>query len=122
MWLRQRSGLGEHDISAVSTSVLFQETVFENLTRSPCTIGHDVWIGAQSLILRGVHVGDGAVIGANSVVTRDVAPFDVVAGSPARVIKQRFDAERAAAIAGSEWWQLDLEEAQAAVRKLEQGA
>lgn len=112
-------GPGDHDMTQVSTSTEFQSDVFENLTKKPCVIGHDVWIGAQSLILRGVTVGNGAVIGANSVVTRDVAPFEVVAGSPARVIKTRFDAARAKQIEASAWWLLDKPEATKAIAELE---
>ena len=55
----------------------------------PVVIGNDVWIGARVIILPGVHVGDGAVIGAGSVVTKDVAPYSVVAGNPAKLIRMR---------------------------------
>jgi len=104
-------GPGDHDMGQVSTSTEFQDDVFENLTKKPCSIGHDVWIGAQSLILRGVTIGNGAVVGANSVVTRDVGAFEVVAGSPARLIKTRFDAARAKQITDSNWWMQDRDEA-----------
>jgi carbonic anhydrase/acetyltransferase-like protein (isoleucine patch superfamily) len=56
---------------------------------SPVLIGEDVWIGRGSVVLKGVTIGRGAIIGANSVVTKDVAPFDIVAGSPARRIRSR---------------------------------
>ncbi len=111
-------GPGEHDMDQVSTSTEFQNNAFDSLTRDPCIIGHDVWIGAQSLILRGVTIGNGAVVGANSVVTRDVAPFEVVAGSPARVIKTRFDADRAQQITNSEWWLRDREDAAKIIEEL----
>ncbi|MGJ8618546.1 MAG: CatB-related O-acetyltransferase [Sulfitobacter sp.] len=104
-------GPGEHDMDQVSTSTEFQDDVFENLTKKPCSIGHDVWIGAQSLILRGVTIGNGAVVGANSVVTCDVDDFEVVAGSPARLIKTRFDAARAKQISDSGWWMQDRDDA-----------
>ena len=55
----------------------------------PVTIGNDVWIGGRVIILPGVHIGDGAVIGAGSVVTKDVPPFAIVGGNPAKVIKER---------------------------------
>ena len=57
------------------------------------SIGRNVWIGANVIILKGVTIGDSAIIGAGSVVTKDVAPFAIVAGNPARFIKWRFDEE-----------------------------
>ncbi|PLS21769.1 CatB-related O-acetyltransferase [Neptunicoccus cionae] len=112
-------GPGEHDLEAVSTSAEFARDTFAELTAKPCEIGHDVWIGAQCVILRGVRIGNGAVIGANSVVTKDVAPFEVVAGSPSRVIRKRFPADREQAIAASEWWLLDRDAAAAEIKRLE---
>lgn len=70
----------------------------------PVSIGHDVWIGAQAMIAGGVAIGHGAVIGARSVVTKDVPPYAIVVGSPARVVRLRFaerDIERLLAV---EWW------------------
>ena len=55
----------------------------------PVVIGNDVWIGGRVIILPGVKIGDGAIVGAGSVVTRDVSEYDIVAGNPARVIKNR---------------------------------
>ena len=57
----------------------------------PVTIGNDVWIGGRVIILPGVTIGDGAIVGAGSVVTKNVSPYDIVAGNPARVIKNRKD-------------------------------
>lgn len=56
---------------------------------SPVRIGNDVWVGTQAVILRGVTIGDGAIVAANSVVTRDVAPYTIVGGAPARLLKTR---------------------------------
>ena len=61
------------------------------MVQNDTVIGHDVWIGGHSVILNGVTVGQGAVVGANSVVTKDVEPYSIVAGVPAKVIKYRFD-------------------------------
>jgi phosphonate metabolism protein (transferase hexapeptide repeat family) len=68
------------------------------------TIGHDVWIGHGAVVMPGVDIGNGVVIGANAVVTRDVAPYRIVAGSPARVLRLRFPAEIAARIERLAWW------------------
>lgn len=68
------------------------------------TIGHDVWIGHGAVVMPGVTLGDGAVIGANAVVTRDVIPFEIVAGAPARRLRMRFDEAVCRRIAALAWW------------------
>lgn len=68
------------------------------------TIGHDVWIGFRAVLLGGVTVGHGAVVGAGAVVTRDVPPYAVVAGNPARVLRQRFCEEDVAFLLDLAWW------------------
>ncbi len=73
-------------------------------------IGNDVWIGQNALILPGVHIGDGAIIGANSVVSRDVPPYTVVAGNPARLIRKRFDDELTQLLLRFRWWDKEIEE------------
>jgi phosphonate metabolism protein (transferase hexapeptide repeat family) len=73
------------------------------------TIGHDVWIGHGAVILPGVSIGNGAVIGANSVVTRDVGAYEIVAGVPAKPIRKRFPAEIAARIETLAWWDFSRE-------------
>lgn len=78
---------------------------------NPLVIGNDVWIGANAVILPEVnHVGDGAVIGAGAVVSRDVPPFAVVLGNPARVVKRRFPDDQIAALLQEKWWQHDLDD------------
>lgn len=73
------------------------------------TIGNDVWIGSRVTIMQGVHVSNGAVIGAGSVVTKDVPPYAIVAGVPAKIIKYRFSEDIIAKLDASEWWNLPKE-------------
>jgi virginiamycin A acetyltransferase len=106
---------GEHGMNWVTTypfDVLFKSAnKFSNYPKSKgnVIIGHDVWIGAEAMILSGVHIGNGAVIGARSVVTKDVASYSVVAGNPARHIRYRFDAETIASLEQIAWWNWPIE-------------
>lgn len=68
------------------------------------TIGHDVWIGHGAIVMPGVSVGNGAVIGSHAVVTKDVAPYSIVAGVPARVIRERFPKHVADQLQSIAWW------------------
>ena len=77
----------------------------ENIVRIT-NIGNDVWIGAKSMIMDGVTIGDGAIVAAGSVVTRDVPPFAVVGGAPAKVIKYRFSQEVIDRLEEIQWWNL----------------
>lgn len=74
----------------------------------PVEIGHDVWIGREAMIMEGVIVATGAVIAARSLVTRDVPPYAVVAGTPARVIRYRHPPQVIAALLTSAWWELPV--------------
>ena len=80
----------------------------------PCkgdtVIGNDVWIGQNAVILPGVQIGDGAIIGANSVVGSDVAPYTIVAGNPAGVLRKRFDDELIGLMLRFRWWDKSIEE------------
>ena len=69
-------------------------------------IGNDVWIGFEAVILAGVKVGDGAIIGTRAVVTKDVSPYTIVGGVPARPIRKRFSEEEIAILSDLKWWDL----------------
>ena len=67
-------------------------------------IGNDVWIGYEAVILAGVTIGDGAVIGSRAVVTKDVPPYTIVGGVPAKTIRRRFDEDTVEELLGLRWW------------------
>ena len=73
-------------------------------------IGNDVWIGQNAVILPGVNIGDGAIIGANSVVGSNVAPYTIVAGNPAKLIRKRFEDELIDLMLRFKWWDKSIEE------------
>ncbi|TWO66169.1 hypothetical protein FN976_26760 [Caenimonas sedimenti] len=82
-------------MAQASTSPVFQrqfqpEKAGRHVQPARPKIGHDVWVGSGAIILRGVIIGDGAIVAAGAVVTRDVAPYTVVAGVPARFVRDRF--------------------------------
>ena len=78
-------------------------------SRGDVRIGNDVWLGSGCLILSGVTVGHGAVVAAHAVVARDVPPYAVVAGNPARVVRRRFDEQTVAALVETAWWEFPQE-------------
>jgi virginiamycin A acetyltransferase len=75
-------------------------------------VGNDVWIGQSATILPGVHIGDGVIVGLNSVVGSDVEPYSIVAGSPALLVRKRFDDELIGLLLRFKWWDKSVEEIQ----------
>ncbi|WP_097027907.1 CatB-related O-acetyltransferase [Clostridium peptidivorans] len=103
----------DHDYSKITTMPLFRFSQIlaggGNLVMQPkheelCRIGNDVWIAAGAHILHKVTIGDGAIIGAGAVVTRDVEPYAIVAGVPARTIKYRFSEKHIEILQRIKWW------------------
>lgn len=90
------------------TSISEVSTAWDN--KGDIVVGNDVWIGYEAVILSGVHIGDGAIVGARAVVTKDVEPYSIVGGVPARTIRKRFDEETIAELEALCWWDLPCEE------------
>ena len=97
-------GIGAH--SQLWSHIKYGDTLegCKFLMEKPLIVGNDVWIGREAVILPGVKIGDGAVIGAQSVVTHDVPPYSIVAGNPARFIRRRFDDETVYLLLKLKWW------------------
>lgn len=114
-------GLGTHPINFVSTSPIFfslrngtgyswvDKTYFVD-TPARVIIGNDVWIGMNVTIMGGINVGDGSIIGSHALVTKDVPPYAIVGGVPAKIIKYRFPPEIIEKMIRSEWWNLSDQE------------
>jgi phosphonate metabolism protein (transferase hexapeptide repeat family) len=92
-----------------------EEKFFEWRRSRPVIIGHDVWIGHGAIVLAGRSIGTGAVIAAGAIVTKDVPPYAIVAGVPAKVVKQRFPPDLAHRIEALAWWDWEHERLHAAL-------
>ena len=107
-----------HQMNAVSTYPFYtlegwemKSPSIEDLPfKGDTIIGNDVWIGQNAVIMPGVHIGDGAIIGASSVVGSDVAPYTIVVGNPARTLRKRFDDELIDLMLKFRWWDRSIDE------------
>lgn len=121
-------GTGRHPVAHFSTSPLFyrkrntfgvgvvaRDLDFEEY--ADIRIGNDVWIGSRAIVMDGVTIGDGAIIAAGAVVTRDVEPYSIVGGVPAREIRRRFPAAKIASLLQARWWTMSPEEALRAMQE-----
>ena len=113
-------GPANHRISSVTTypfhvfGGLWEEKTPPHLSQLPfkgdIVVGNDVWFGRECVIMPGVKIGDGAIIAAYSIVTKDVSPYSVVGGNPAKLIKKRFDDQLIEALLTLQWWNLPSDE------------
>lgn len=113
--------LGKHPIDLVSTTPIFyssdifqaahfslvQKDKFEGYEN--IIIGNDVWIGSNAIILDGVKIGDGAIVAAGAVVTKDIPPYAIVGGIPAKILRYRFDEETIKFLSDFKWWNKSLD-------------
>ncbi|NDK19859.1 CatB-related O-acetyltransferase [Candidatus Gracilibacteria bacterium] len=97
----------DHIISKLTMYPFLEHT--EHHTGGEIKIGHGVWIGARVIILPGVTIGNGAVIGAGSIIRKDVPPYAIVIGNPEQIIRYRFDEVKIGAIESSKWWEWSRE-------------
>ena len=112
-----------HQMNAVTTFPFYTLEGWEMNAPDPSempfkgdtVIGNDVWIGQNAVILPGVHIGDGAIVGANSVVGSDIDPYTIVVGNPAKVLRKRFDDELIDLILRFKWWNRSIEEINALI-------
>ena len=112
-----------HQMNAVSTFPFYtlegwnmkSPAVSDLPLKGDTVVGNDVWIGQNAVILPGAHIGDGAIIGANSVVGREVAPYTIVIGNPARELRKRFDDELIDLMLKFRWWDKSIEEIDALI-------
>lgn len=113
-------GQGVHSKDYITTyQPLSHSLTGYSLKTSPAKIGSDVWCGANVVIMQGVKIGNGAIIGANAVVTSDIPEYAIAVGIPARVIKYRFDSHTIKAINDSQWFESDLETSKEKIKQLE---
>lgn len=118
-------GVGNHDYKNVTTHpIVYNKYYFDKIKKNiiqlkqnglvdanaETVIGNDVWIGMNANIKRGIKIGDGAIIGMNSVVTKDVPPYAIVAGVPAKIISYRFKEDEIKLLLDNPWWNLDYEQ------------
>lgn len=113
-------GPANHRINSVTTypfhvfGGLWEEKTPPHLSQLPfkgdIVVGNDVWFGRECVIMPGVKIGDGAIIAAYSIVTKDVSPYSVVGGNPAKLIKKRFDEQLIEALLTLQWWNLPSDE------------
>lgn len=106
-----------HEVGYRNTTESYGETTLVTDSQSylearsiKTRIGHDVWVGDNSVVIKGVEIGNGAIVAAGSVVTKDVAPYSIVGGNPARTIRMRFSDDVINKIQASAWWDFSMKD------------
>ncbi|CAN0596282.1 unnamed protein product, partial [Ectocarpus sp. 12 AP-2014] len=89
--------------------VKWSKAALDIKSKGDTVIGNDVWIGNNATIMQGIKIGDGAIIGTNSLVTKDVPAYTIVGGNPAREIRKRFDNETIEFLLALKWWDWNVE-------------
>lgn len=102
---------GNHNYKNVTTYLPFEyeKSDLHLSSNGDIEIGHDVWIGMDCTIMSGIKIGTGSVLAAGSVVVKDVEPYSIIGGNPAKVIKKRFDQNTIERLLESRWWDIPLE-------------
>lgn len=104
-----------HSLDGLSTypfkifGKVWSEAKLKSVSKGDSIIGNDVWLGCNATIMPGVHIGDGAIIGSNSLVTKDVEPYTIIGGNPAKIIRQRFDDKTIETLLKIQWWNWPIE-------------
>ena len=122
---------GNHNLDSLSTypfPIFFDEWGLDpkNITdawnnKGDIVVGNDVWIGYDAIIMPGVHIGDGAIIGAKSLVTKDVEPYSIVGGVPAKQIRKRFDDSTIQILEDIKWWDWPEEKIKDSIDDIQKG-
>ena len=121
---------GNHTMKSLSTYTfpIFYEEWDETLNvkeawdnKGDIIIGNDVWIGYDAIIMSGVKIGDGAIIGTRALVTKDVPPYTIVGGAPAKPIKKRYDDDTISKLLEIKWWDWSAEKIQANIKCIQAG-
>lgn len=106
---------GNHPMQGLSTypfkvfGEAWSSSDLDVVSKGDIVVGNDVWIGNAATIMQGIHIGDGAIIGTNALVTKDVEPYTIVGGNPAKMIRQRFDDETIQCLMELAWWDWPVE-------------
>lgn len=131
MWCKFLFTSGNHSLKSLSNytfPIFFDEWDLDskNITsawdnKGDTVIGNDVWIGYDAIIMPGVKIGDGAIIGTRAVVTKDIPPYTIVGGVPAKPIRKRFEDKTIEKLLSIKWWNWDKEKIKQNIQSIQSG-